>query len=365
MSLELHPALVRPSHRRLVLVAGGSLLCATVGAMLMAAVAHPSTSAPSACALLEPAVATPPVVIVVPAPVVFEGAPAPVPAAATLVLRAAGHSYLALADLAEAAEVTPHHGKATLADDDGVITATAVVAPVAVPLAYRAWLGQRVVVDEACEATVTGFAVVARLTGDLGYAGPADGPADGLWTAARVMEHGGRVLAARLDGCTGTLARAATAPPVTVLAPVASDALAAQARAVLLASPEALAAQAEWASYERTSAWTTAEGIESTVLVGRHPRTGATFVSVQLRHGEGCGGPNINLWGLYRVDGPALVPLAADRGAIEVVERLVDVEGDGQLEVIGRTWAGTGVVLARAAGTPLGTLEVPFYGCSC
>lgn len=354
MPLELHPALVRPSHRRLVLVAGGSLLCAAVGATVMAALAHPAPPAP--CVVVAPAVPTPLLV-----PVVIEAPAPPAPAAATLVLRAAGHSYLALAELAEDAEVTPAHARGVLTDDEGVMTATAVVAPAAVPLAYRSWLGARVVVDEACEATVTGFEVVARLTGDLGYAGEDDG----AWTAARVMEHGGRVLAARLDGCIGTLARAATSPPVTVLAPVASEALEAQARAALLASPAAVAAQAEWASYERTSAWTSADGIESTVLVGRHPRTGATFVSVQYRYGEGCGGPNVNLWGLYRVDGAELVPVTVDRGAIEVVDRLVDIEGDGQLEVIGRTWAATGVVLARAAGTSLRTLEVPFYGCGC
>src|SRR6185369_11640136 len=86
------------------------------------------------------------------------------------------------------------------------------VEPANVPVAYRRWLGQRVTVDGTCSANVTGFAVVARLTGDTGYAGIDDEH----WTARNVLEHGHPMLAATLDGCHGTFARDAALAPVVI-----------------------------------------------------------------------------------------------------------------------------------------------------
>ena len=67
----------------------------------------------------------------------------------------------------------PRHGALKLFDDDATYSSVGVVRDHEVPLAHRAWQGRKVKLDTGCVATVTGFAVVGRLTGDPGYAGLA------------------------------------------------------------------------------------------------------------------------------------------------------------------------------------------------
>src|SRR5512142_2181067 len=59
-----------------------------------------------------------------------------------------------------------------------------------VPEAYRVWLDRRVNVENRCEATVSGFAVISRLTGDPGYAGLAGKS----WTAETIFDNGAKIL---------------------------------------------------------------------------------------------------------------------------------------------------------------------------
>jgi hypothetical protein len=102
----------------------------------------------------------------------------------------------------------PPHGRPRLVEDDGVQAAIAPVAQRAVPAGYAAWAGRKVKVDSTCEASVVGFAVVARLIGEPDYAGVD------AWDAASVMKAGHAVLAAKLDRCTGRLARDAALPAI-------------------------------------------------------------------------------------------------------------------------------------------------------
>lgn len=309
-------------------------------------------------------------------------APAPAPRAAVaaseqaaplldeieLMFRAGGGSYMRLADVAQdagGAPVWPRHGAPRLVrDDDGAEVALAEVRAEALPLTHRAWAGRQVIVDGGCRATVTGFVVAARLYGEPPYAGLEKE----RWDAAGVMAAGAPVIAARLDGCRGTYARDAALAPVVIPEAIRDEKLAAAGRRALLASPAAAGVARSFEELRTAGAegawWQHAE-ISADVL--RHPRTGATFVAVRAAAEYYCGGPDINLWGLYRVGpGGALAPVSVVQlEELRSIEQILDVEGDGELELIGRTWPSDGVVLAGADGRARATLGMRFYGCPC
>ena len=276
-----------------------------------------------------------------------------------LVFAAGGATYMKLDDAAL------KHGKPRLlAGDDRDYTETSIasVADADIPAAHRAWKNRKVIVDGTCETTVTGFAVIGRLTGDTGYAGTDDA----RWSAKNVMEHGNKFLAARLAGCTGTYARDAALPPVAVPTELPSDKLAARARAKLLASPAAKTAQANWDELEQQGTWHQSEELQWNVRVYEHPTTGVTWVSAHAMVPMGCGGAEVNLWGLYRVNGDALeVVQQRQLGELWAIDHVIDVDNDGELELIGKPWLGLDTVLVRSTGEELERLSLPFYGCPC
>lgn len=277
----------------------------------------------------------------------------------SLVLRAGGTSYIQLASL----EQLPPHDIPSLHEHEGVYAAIAEVAPDALPLEHRAWRGQRVTVDGMCDATVVGFAVVSRLVGDTGYAG-IDAE---RWTTATVFANGTQVLAARLSGCTGTLARAADLPPVVrPVQAVVDPTVVAAARARLIASDASSAAQEEWTSYDGTGAWFDNNDTAFHTRVLAHPITGARFISVHGSLEGGCGMASANVWGLYRVDRGSLVTVEERTlGDMTRIDDLVDVDGDGNLELVGKDWIGLGTIVMRATGEELTRSGMQFFGCSC
>ncbi len=208
--------------------------------------------------------------------------------------------------------------------------------------------------------------MVSRLTGDPAYADASS------WTAASVMKAGRPVLAAKLDGCKGTLARDARLSPI-VFPDVRHDA-ALEKRGLdqLLRSPLAAETQRDWdrqlkelgsdqAAPER---WTAPDNIKTQVL--RHPRTGATFVSVQIAVPTSCGAPEANIWALYRATDAGLVPVVERKmDDVQSIDQLVDLDGDGTFELLGSPWISNEQVILRATGQRLESLVTPFYGCPC
>jgi hypothetical protein len=181
-----------------------------------------------------------------------------------------------------------------------------------------------------------------------------------------VLALGAPVFAARLAGCTGTLARAATAPAPIIAMPVDDPALARIARAKLLASGAAYDAQYVWKAAGGRGAWHRSELAEISTRVVEHPQTRARWVSVHATVDAGCGGPEINLWALYRVEGGTLVIVEQrDLGDLWSIDQLVDVDRDGDLEIVGKPWLATDVVLARRDGEELARLVRPYFGCPC
>lgn len=344
------------THPYLTSLIAAGLGGALIGAALIARpeVEHQVDVAPITI-VESPRVALAPVVVAEPAP------PAVRSKQVALVFSADGATYMKLAS--GAVEAMPRHGRLVRAEGADVETVVADVAARDLAAVDRAWLGKRVTVDGTCTAKVIGFAVVSRLVGDPSYAGiEAE-----RWTSEDIAAHGDTSLVARLDNCAGgTLARDASLPPMAILEEIDDPALVARAKATLLASRDVRDAQAEWTTAEQPGRWYEHEYTETTTHVLRHPRTGTTWVSVHLYFGGGCGLPNPSVWGLYRVDAAGkLVRESTQIGELTKIEELVDLDDDGEPEVVGRPWLGVQRTVRTLAGTSLQDLTLPFFFCPC
>ncbi|HUJ57898.1 MAG TPA: hypothetical protein VLX92_05385 [Kofleriaceae bacterium] len=226
----------------------------------------------------------------------------------------------------------------------------------------RAWLGTKVEVDSECIATIDQLDVIARVTGDAGY---ADEHSD-EWTADAVVAHGKVMLAARLDHCDGRYARPLALGHVIAFDDAHDDALAGQARAQLFGSAAARAIDARW-NFAQDGNWR--KDVPVDTLIERDPVTGDTYASVHVHTGFGCGGPDVNLWGLYRRDADGHVAQLElrelDEQEVISIDRLLDVGNDGRVEVLAKTDLGLDTVLMRSGGEVLGELELPYFGCPC
>jgi hypothetical protein len=297
-----------------------------------------------------------------------------------MVFTAQGETWMKLENLAVLGENTdfdgvprsafPKHGKIKYTREDYVEIATAPIALADVPATHRDRLGDKIIVDGTCATYISGFAIVARLTGSPGYAGD---DVNGRWTAKSVMRYGAPMIAAKLDGCTGTLARDATLPPAADARTHKDDdaKLVARAKSMLLRSKGAHATTKEWDAYyenaaeEWTAGWATHPSTEWKTEMFTHPATHETWISIHASQLEGCGSPHVNVWGLFRVEKDGtLTSFDAKLGDIQTIQSLVDLDGDGVVEVVGKAWLGDTLV-NDATGATLEKLEVPFYGCPC
>jgi hypothetical protein len=182
-----------------------------------------------------------------------------------------------------------------------------------------------------------------------------------------VLAEGSVVLAAQLAGCTGTFARAAELPDVIVPLPIKDKQLAQQARKALIASTPARATQIDFEEYEQRGNWWEAEHAQFSTKIVRHPTTGTTWVSIHGHMDRGCGDPEVNVWGLFRVepDGTLAAVQLRKLGDLWTIDQLLDIDNDGELEVIGKPWLGLDTVIARGSGEELDRLSLSFFGCPC
>jgi hypothetical protein len=240
------------------------------------------------------------------------------------------------------------HGKAKHVKVDGMDAAIAKVT------GEHPWLGREVMVDGICKAKVTELAIVARLEG---Y--------DEAYTTKQNLEEGAPVLAGKLDGCAGKYARPAALPAVVIPASIDDDALAAKAKALVLASRPAEETAHEWLTDYGKDNWQ-AEA-QWDIRVFEHPLTGQTWVSAHAYNEWGCGDPAVNIWGLFRVsgDGKLTATQLRDLGDMVRIDQLIDVEGDGEFEVLGRPWLGTEQLLTHESGEAIDDVPLAFVGCAC
>jgi hypothetical protein len=244
------------------------------------------------------------------------------------VFRMGDATYVRLADL-EPTEVPPH-GRLRFVDDPNGTAAIGSVKDADAPHPYRGYIGKRLRVDGGCSATVVDLAVVSRADDTL-------------------------TLAARIDGCEqGSYARDATLSEVVRPTKIIDQNLTDVARSLVLASKPAADTQREW---------------RAAALDGNWYDQGELSISV---HGTSsdvdCGGPNVNIWGLFRV-GPDRMLETVDIRRLETlhsIEHVIDIEGDGELELVGKSWPGLETVLVKAEGEQeIDRLTVPFFGCGC
>lgn len=290
--------------------------------------------------------------------------PAPPRAASNQVLfafRIGNDTYIKLSD------DEPRHGKRVLVDDASTV---AVVAVANLPAKFRGWESKTFEVDGGCTATVKNFAVVTRAIGTPAYAGLDDE----TWTIETAAKAGTSQLAARLEmkGCEEALyARDASLASIALLEAIERPDLVDQATSALLTTAAAEEAQAEWTKAGADSpdygkgSWLEHGTVNA--MVRRHPTTGQIFVGLHAALREGCGGPDINVWSLFRVGrNGTLVLMHAERiSSLYSIDRMLDVDNDGDLELLGQDWLGLTNVLATAKGEQYDQLAIAFHGCPC
>lgn len=273
-----------------------------------------------------------------------------------------GATYLRIDDLEDGAAAKHTRAPLRMDSHDGKVSAFAPLADSEVPAPYRGWLGREVVAGKSCRAKVTGLAVVSQLVGEAAYA-----DLDGDWTAEAVFEHGSPMLAARLDGCGGELlARDASRGPVVLPESINNPRLAQSAKRTLLASPAVAQAETRWSEGGGSGRWQDVAAFDIRVL--RHPGTHATWVVAFARNQvDDCGVPETNVLGVYRVNGAGkLLPVTSKLvSELHQLEAVIDLEDDGQLELIGKPWLGHDRLVTDGKGEVIDRLEMPFYGCPC
>ena len=337
--------------------------CGLLGAMLTL-VAKP---VPNPVALTPPSVMVPAEEFVGVAETTAPSETQPASEQFLFVFDAGGNKYLKLADLDQPGqirwlpklELVPKLNEDRLRYPDlDETVALGVVREADVPVEYRAWIGKQVRVEDVCKANITGFAVLARVA----HFPELDAERE-MWTAAKVVERGNLVFAARLDGCEvfGSFARDVALAPIIIPTPIENDALGAKARSAILASSAGKAAAAEWTADAQERDWCRSETDFYTHVV-RHPKTGVTWIAIQSYafKPKSCDGLDTNVLGLYRVDPQgSLVPVAERISAIRGLQ-LVDVDGDGNLEIFGRTDLET--LLEQPDGTEIQIMRDRFFG---
>lgn len=240
------------------------------------------------------------------------------------------------------------HGKAKHVKLEGM---DAAIAPVT---REHPWLGREVIVDGTCKAKVTELAIVARLQGW-----------DESYTAKQILDEGAPVLAGKLDGCSGKFARPAELPAVVMPISLDDAPLAAKAKALVLASTPAVETSREWLNDYEKSDWQSEAQWD--IRVFKHPLTGQTWVSAHAYNEWGCGEPEVNIWGLFRVshDGKLTATQLRNLGDLVRIDQLIDVEGDGEFELLGHPWLGTEQLLTHGSGEAIDDVPLVFIGCPC
>lgn len=357
--MTLRPELLPAPHRyytHLIAASAG----AGIAGSLIAAIALASAPEPIQSIAIESPILEPQVVTVSSRGAALEDGPVRDANAVHFVFELGSTTYVALESFGVGASALPKHGTQTLSEGDGEVV-SARVAAADVP-AYLQM--NRLRFDNGCLATVTDYALITRLTGETAYSS-AEGEA---WTIATIMDQGETVLAARVTGCTeGLLARDAVSAPIVVLAKHKAKAeLANTARSALLASEAAHNTQREWKNNNGEGHWRDHVALEPMIL--RHPTTGVTWIAIHANWSEGgCGGPSVNMLGLFRVTKAGTLETVETRFLEDVfsISAFVDIDEDGTPEIVGRDWLGMDEVLSRANGEMIQMLNVPFYGCPC
>jgi len=288
------------------------------------------------------------------------------PAEFAMVFAVQGTSYLRLSGDDVPDEERVVRGSPEVLEDDGVYSVVVPVALGAVPPELRAWAGRDVLVDGTCRARIVGFANISRVSGEAGDAWDYENEQERevpAWTAEAVVASN-VTLAAKLDGCHGTWARAESYSPAAVAAKIDAPALESAALADLLAKTDDDELQRSWAEMGGEGDWRDAAEVVSHVY--QHPLTNERWVFVQARKLGSCGDASFDVMAAYRAREDGTVRRVADLDfGYETIEQVVDLDGDGQPELV--LGEGDHSALVDLANERHESIHVPYhsYGCGC
>ena len=237
----------------------------------------------------------------------------------------------------------------------------------------RAWRGQGVVVDSQCVDVLHDFALVHVLSGDPVYA-DEDNVATAKWTRRMVDEHGTAYVVAKLEHCTGTYARAELAPWIIAYEDVTGDPTkvdldVAHATDDLMKSEVGEQVKQEFIGqmadeHDTSSGFDKVTEISTKVAID--PRTHTKWIAVHAHADFMCGGPQINFWGLYRVEGDHVIAIKqAKLESLAQITSLIDVDGDGIPEILGGGWISPTNAIYDLEENTIASYDVPFFGCPC
>lgn len=266
------------------------------------------------------------------------------------------------------------HAKSHLESDEYPTTTLAPLRERDLTKELRAWRGQGVVVDSQCVDVVYDFALVHVLSGDPVYAAE-NNVASAKWTRRMIDDHGTAYVVAKLKHCTGTYARSEFAPWIIAYKDVSDvsdskvDLEVAHATDDLMKSAVAERVKQEFINqmadeHDTTSAFDKVMQISTKAQVD--PATHTRWISVHAHADFMCGGPQINFWGLYRVEGDHVVAVKqAKLEGIAQITDLLDVDGDGIPEILGSGWISPASAIYDLDEKALVSYDVPFFGCPC
>jgi len=218
--------------------------------------------------------------------------------------------------------------------------------------AQAAWLGKKVSGPSGCSATIDRLELVGRYTPHFGVVQTWNGTdtvevgkpmaddaiAADAWGSGLQVVVGGH-----LSGCGDSWVHAADHPVATPYADLTPDAaLERSALAATRALPGWKAIQAEAASSEppvTTATWDVYEGAAPTVQAWTDKASGRAFVYVKAVAGSGCGQFGGSFGALFEVKDLATKPTFVllsdpDGGPIETIVDVLDLDGDGDVELI-------------------------------
>ena len=213
----------------------------------------------------------------------------------------------------------------------------------------KAWVGRKVAVYDAlgarCEGTIDSVDIIGRFVPHFGEVQRwdgvlGDGPrmsdaavAASVWGSSMVAKQ----VVGRVPACRGesvAFARDAAQPAPTFFAPGMSDKGAqALAEARKLSGWKAIAASAKDYPEVDPQAWDTYDGARPSVTVWQGGER--TLIQVVSDAGIGCGNFGDAFGAVFEVKGDALVLLTSpDGGPIESIRGVVDLDGDGEVELL-------------------------------
>jgi hypothetical protein len=237
--------------------------------------------------------------------------------------------------------------------------------PVAVIAPARATLpvwtddvaNQGLLVEGGCHATLGDFAVVSREVMDIDGDAPVSGKDLDSWLGETNSQ-----LVAELHGCRGGNWAQLPVQPVAAAVPVTDKELAAKVRKMFFVSDTARAAEQMWREEAPGTNWR--DSLKLDIQIFEEPENKERWISVSAQAGEGCGGPWLSEWRLYRVDGNRLRFERAEANAVTVKGAVTSREEYGGLD-----WIVTDIfgdrVLRTAGGVELARDHDGFHGCGC